>query len=91
MTNSLEVVERFVHRERQVLRRDFVCHIDRLIHGGHDECHRILGDRFGGDLFPLQSFQLAFNEIDDPLRVPTGRVLLLPTPEELGPVMVGAR
>ena len=23
----------------------------------------------------------AFNEIDDPLRVPTGRVLLLPTPE----------
>ena len=27
----------------------------------------------------------AFNEIDDPLRVPTGTVLLLPTPEELAP------
>lgn len=26
----------------------------------------------------------AFNAIDDPLRVPTGTVLLLPTPEELG-------
>jgi nucleoid-associated protein YgaU len=33
----------------------------------------------------------AFNEIDDPLRVPTGRVLLLPTPEELAPAMAGAR
>jgi nucleoid-associated protein YgaU len=33
----------------------------------------------------------AFNEIDDPLRVPTGTVLLLPTPEELAPVLVGAR
>ncbi len=33
----------------------------------------------------------AFNEIDDPLRVPTGRVLLLPTPEELAPALAGAR
>jgi len=33
----------------------------------------------------------AFNEIDDPLRVPTGRVLLLPTPEELAPALVGAQ
>ena len=33
----------------------------------------------------------AFNEIDDPLRVPTGRVLLLPTPEELAPTLAGAR
>jgi nucleoid-associated protein YgaU len=37
----------------------------------------------------------AFNGIDDPLRVPTGTVLLLPSPEELGasptPALVGAR
>jgi Contractile injection system tube protein len=39
----------------------------------------------------------AFNEIDDPLRVRTGTVLLLPTPEELGtsvpgvPALAGAR
>ena len=33
----------------------------------------------------------AFNEIDDPLRVPTGTLLLLPTPEELPPALVGIR
>jgi nucleoid-associated protein YgaU len=37
----------------------------------------------------------AFNGIDDPLRVPTGTVLLLPAPEELGasrtPAFVGAQ
>ena len=31
----------------------------------------------------------AFNDIDDPLRVPTGSLLLLPTPEELAPTRVG--
>jgi len=33
----------------------------------------------------------AFNEINDPLRVSTGTVLLLPTPEELAPALAGAR
>ena len=33
----------------------------------------------------------AFNGIDDPLRVPTGTLLLLPTPEELAPSRVGLR
>jgi nucleoid-associated protein YgaU len=33
----------------------------------------------------------AFNGIDDPLRVPTGTVLMLPSPEELGAARLAAR
>ncbi len=33
----------------------------------------------------------AFNGIDDPLRVPTGTVLMLPSPDELGAARLAAR
>lgn len=66
--------------------------------GGHDlrRVHRtVAGDTLASVAFaeygdPTTWRALAaFNEIDDPLRLPTGTLLLLPPPEEFGPIREG--